>query len=156
MTDPKELAADIRRTVTGPMWHGPAINEALEGLTYVAANSRPIAGAHSIWELVLHIAAWADIVRTRLGPTAMRDPVPSKNWPPVPSPSPSTWRLTVEQVGSSYDALATQVASMAPDEMRRVVPGRDYTVEAMLRGVIEHGTYHGGQIAILRKALMKR
>src|SRR4051812_42416220 len=126
-TDPGDLAAAIRRTVTGPMWHGPSISEALNGLTYVAANSRPIAGAHSIWELALHVASWADIARTRLGPTAMRDPVPSRNWPPVPSPGASTWKQSVEQIGSAYDALAIQVASLGPDDMTRIVPGRDYT-----------------------------
>lgn len=154
--DPKQLAAEVRRTVDGPMWHGPSISEALQGLTYVAANSRPIAGAHSIWELALHIASWADIARTRLGPTVMRDPVRSKDWPPVPAPSAAAWRQAVEQIGSAYDALATQVEWLSTDDMGRIVPGRDYTVETMIRGVIEHGTYHGGQIAILRKALTKR
>lgn len=156
MTDPKQLASEVRRTVTGPMWHGPSVHEALEGLTYVAANSRPIAGAHSAWELALHIAAWADIARTRLGPTVMRDPVKSKNWPPVPAPSPSAWRQTVEQIGSAYDALANQVEWLKSDDLGRVVPGRDYTTETMIRGVIEHGVYHAGQIAILKKALVRR
>lgn len=156
MNTPEELAAAVRRAVVGPMWHGPSINEALDGLTYVAANSRPIPGAHTIWELVLHIASWADIARTRLGPTIMRDPVRSKDWPPVPAPSPSTWRQAVEQVGSAYDALANQVEWLKAEDLARTVPGRDYTVETMIRGVIEHGTYHAGQIAILRRALVKR
>lgn len=155
-TDPKQLAAEVRRTVSGPMWHGPAISELLTGLTYVAANSRPIPGAHTIWELVLHVASWADIARTRLGPTIMRDPVRSKDWPAVPTPSAATWRQAIELVGSSYEALAIQVASLAPEDLSRIVPGRDYTVETMMRGVIEHGTYHGGQIAILKKALTRR
>ena len=30
------------------------------------AASRPIPGAHSIWELVLHVAGWADVARARL------------------------------------------------------------------------------------------
>jgi uncharacterized damage-inducible protein DinB len=156
MTDPKELAKLVRQTVTGPMWHGPSINDAFQGLTYVAANSRPIAGAHSAWELALHIASWADIARTRLGEQIMRDPVRSKDWPPVPAPSPSAWRQTVEQVGSAYDALATHLEWMKPEDLQRIVPGRDYTVETMVRGVIEHGVYHAGQVAILRKALVKR
>jgi uncharacterized damage-inducible protein DinB len=156
MADPNELARQVRQTVQGPMWHGPSINEALAGLSYVAANSRPIPGAHSIWELALHIASWADIARTRLGPTIMRDPVRSKDWPPVPAPSPSAWRQTVEQVGSSYDALANQVEWLKPEDLARIVPGRDYTTETMIRGVIEHGVYHAGQIAILKKALVRR
>lgn len=155
-TDPRQLATEVRRTTAGPMWHGPAIIELLTGLTYVAANSRPIAGAHTIWEVALHIASWADIARTRLGPTIMRDPIRSKDWPPVPNPSPATWRQAIELVGSSYEALAIQVASLTPDDLTRIVPGRDYTVETMVRGVIEHGTYHGGQIAVLKKALMRR
>ena len=156
MTDPKELAKLVRQTVTGPMWHGPSINESFAGISYVAANSRPIAGAHSVWELALHIASWADIARTRLGEQIMRDPVRSKDWPPVPAPSPATWRQTVEQVGSAYDALATHLEWMKPEDLQRIVPGRDYTVETMVRGVIEHGVYHAGQVAILKKALVKR
>lgn len=156
MADPKQLAAEIRRTVTGPMWHGPSISEALDGLTYVAANSRPVAGAHSIWEIALHIASWADIVKSRLGPTIMRDPIRSRDWPPVPSPSPGTWRQTVERIGSAYEELAVQTSFLNADDFGRIVPGRDYTVETMLRGVIEHGAYHAGQIVLLKKALLKR
>jgi hypothetical protein len=154
--DPKQIASEVRRAVSGPMWHGPSISEALAGVTYVAANTRPVGGAHSIWEIALHVASWADIVRGRLGPTAMRDPVRSRDWPPVPSPSPATWRIAVEQIGSAYDALATHVDSLDPTDFGRIVPGRDYTVETMIRGVIEHGAYHAGQIVILKKALTRR
>jgi uncharacterized damage-inducible protein DinB len=156
VTDPHTLADEIRNTITGPMWHGPALNQALAGLTYAAANTRPIHGAHSIWEIVLHVASWADVARTRLGPSVMRDPVPSKDWPAVPSPSAGSWRLALEQMASAYEALAKHVASLSPDDLARVVPGRDYTVETMLRGVIEHGTYHGGQIVMLKKAMTRR
>jgi len=33
------------------------------------------------------------------------------------------------------------------------VPGLDYSVSNLLHGVIEHATYHGGQIALLKRAL---
>jgi len=33
------------------------------------------------------------------------------------------------------------------------VKGLDYPVGILLDGVVEHGTYHGGQIALLRKAV---
>src|SRR5689334_23180931 len=121
-TDPKQLAAEVRRTVSGPMWHGPSITEALAGLTYVAANSRPIAGAHSIWEIVLHVASWADITRSRLGPTIMRDPIRSRDWPPVPSPSPATWRMDTERIGSAYDELATHVSYLPIEQLDVLVP----------------------------------
>src|SRR4051812_29255987 len=155
MSDPKPIAQQLRQAVAGPMWHGPSLSAVLDGVTYVAANSRPIPGAHSIWELTLHIAAWADIARARLGERVMPDPTRSRDWPPVPAPSPAVWRQAVEQVGSAYDALADHVGWLKPDDLARVVPGRDYTVETMVRGVIEHGVYPAGQIAILKKALVR-
>lgn len=33
------------------------------------------------------------------------------------------------------------------------MPGLDYTVSNLLHGVIKHGTYHGGQIALLKRAI---
>jgi uncharacterized damage-inducible protein DinB len=32
------------------------------------------------------------------------------------------------------------------------IPGLEYSVDVLLHGVVEHGTYHGGQIALLKKA----
>jgi hypothetical protein len=156
MTDPKELAKAVRQTVTGPMWHGPSISEAVAGITYAAANSRSVPGAHSIWELTLHIASWADIARSRLGERVMPDPPRSRDWPAVPDPSPSAWRQATEQLWSAYDSLADHVEFFTPEALGKIVPGRDYTVETMIRGVIEHGVYHAGQIAILKKALVRR
>ena len=74
----------------------------------------------------------------------------------MPAPSPSAWRQAVEQIGSAYDALADHVEWHKPEDLARIVPGRDYTAETMIRGVIEHGVYHAGQIAILKKALVRR
>jgi len=62
-TNAGRLANHIRRTVTGPMWHGPALGELLADVSVDEARIRPIAGAHTIWELVLHVTAWADIAR---------------------------------------------------------------------------------------------
>ena len=33
------------------------------------------------------------------------------------------------------------------------MPGLDYSVAVLLHGIVEHGTYHGGQIALLKRAL---
>jgi hypothetical protein len=33
----RHLSGRLRRTITGPMWHGPALREALEGITVAAA-----------------------------------------------------------------------------------------------------------------------
>ena len=66
MTRAAKLAKHIHRTVKGPMWHGPALAQVLDGVTHDQAAAHPIAGAHSIWEIVLHVSAWAEISRARI------------------------------------------------------------------------------------------
>jgi hypothetical protein len=36
------------------------------------------------------------------------------------------------------------------------VVGQEYTVQVMLDGVVDHATYHGGQLALFQKALTEQ
>ena len=146
------LPAHIRQAVTGPMWHGPALDELLADVTVEIAHAHSIPGAHSIWELVLHIAAWAEIVQTRLGMTPTPQPTDAENFPPVPAPTAESWTSAIHRLQKSHEDLASAAAALDRSLLRAEVPGRGYTVGAMLHGVIEHSTYHGGQIAILKRA----
>jgi uncharacterized damage-inducible protein DinB len=156
MTVARPLADRLERTVNGPMWHGPALRELLGDVSYEAAAARPIAGAHSIWELVVHISAWADIARARLAATPAPTVTPDEDWPPVGDPTPARWAADVARLGESYRELASAVAMLEDRSLAEVVPGRDYSRIDMVHGVIEHGTYHGGQIALLKRALGTR
>src|SRR5262249_60188503 len=89
-----------------PMWHGAALSEVLEPVTPEVAAAHPIAAAHSIWELVLHITVWADVARERLRGERTGDPTPDENWPSVTDMTPAAWRSAVEQMGQSYRARA--------------------------------------------------
>lgn len=147
----KRLAKHIERTVTGPMWHGPALASVLEGVTHDKAAERPIGNGHSIWEIVLHVAAWAEIARARVHGQRTGDPATDEDWPPVGSAELDDWRLAIERLGVSHRLLAEATRELSDDNLDANVPGLDYTVDVMLHGVIEHGTYHGGQIVMLHK-----
>jgi uncharacterized damage-inducible protein DinB len=147
----RQLANHIKRTVTGPMWHGPALNEVLEGVTPEMAAARPLAGAHSIWELVLHVTVWADVARARLRGERMSDPLPTEDWPPAGNATATAWTSAIERMCESYRGLADDVKQLDDSRLAEKITGLDYTVSNLLHGVIEHGTYHGGQIAVLKK-----
>ncbi|MDQ6829627.1 MAG: DinB family protein [Gemmatimonadota bacterium] len=155
MPNAATLANLIERTVTGPMWHGPSLSEVLVGISPEAASARPIPGAHSIWELVIHVAVWAEIARARIHGDALGSPPPEYDWPTVPAPSAIAWSAAIERVHESYQALARDVAALSDEELnqsvRLSIP--PHSVSTLLHGVIEHGTYHGGQIAVLKRAL---
>lgn len=135
------------------MWHGPALTDLLEDVNAQQAAARPIAGAHSIWELVLHVTAWTEIARERLAGSVKGDPTPEEDWPPVTDTSPDAWRATVERLKEAHRELAGITAQMDDSTLIGRVPGKDHSVLVMMHGIIEHDAYHGGQIALLKRAV---
>ena len=52
------IADQLRRAFHGIAWHGPALLELLDGVDAETAAAKPLPDVHSIWELLLHVAAW--------------------------------------------------------------------------------------------------
>jgi uncharacterized damage-inducible protein DinB len=70
----------------------------------------------------------------------------------VSADSLDQWRIAVERLGFSHRLLAADVREMDDQQLDALVPGQEYSVSVLLHGVVEHGTYHGGQIALLSRA----
>jgi uncharacterized damage-inducible protein DinB len=60
------LESQLRAAFEGPAWHGPAVLELLRDVSPAEAAARPIAGAHTIWEVVLHLTGAYDLVLRRM------------------------------------------------------------------------------------------
>src|SRR5437763_16714908 len=90
-TEIERVEAQLKAAFEGPAWHGPSVLESLQGVSAEAASAHPVAGAHSIWELVLHLQGTYRLVLRRLqgGSSAF---MPGEDWPPVPDPTASNWR----------------------------------------------------------------
>ena len=155
MSRGQRIAQAIERSVSGPMWHGPALADLLEGVNASDAAAHPIPGAHSIWELVLHVTAWTEIARERLAGSANADPTPEEDWPPVKDTSAEAWRSARERLKEAHRELAEEVGALDDAVLISRLPGKDHTALVMYHGIIEHDAYHGGQIAILKKALVR-
>ena len=117
--------------------------------------------AHSIWEITLHLTAWQGEVRLRLG-GKQPDLPPEGDWPEPADTTEEGWRRDRERLGSSMAELLETIAGLRPDDLERTggaISDRDrplgtgVTHRAMIAGVLQHTAYHGGQIALLRKAL---
>ncbi len=67
MTEIYRIVDQMDRAFGGDAWHGPSLESLLDGITAEQASQHPVAGAHSIWELVNHIASWNSIVQHERG-----------------------------------------------------------------------------------------
>ena len=154
----RAIAELVERIVTGDPWHGPSVKQVLDGIDATLAARRPPGGAHSIWELVLHMTGWAREVTARLGGRPAQDPE-AGDWPEVEAFAPGRWRQAQADLFEAHRALAAAIRSMDPATLDQ--PVRDFRDNALgtglsyyltLHGLAHHTIYHSGQISLLKRA----
>ena len=150
MTQGEILSDDLRRSVRGGAWHGPALRDLLEGISAEEAKQHPIPNAHSIWELVLHIASWARIALRRID-GGQPAPFDGEDFPEARDFTEQHWDETRDAMFDSYEQLSSVVARMSDEELEKLAPKSERSIGAMVSGVSQHAAYHGGQIALLKK-----
>ena len=153
------FAREIAAACHGPAWHGASLMENLADLSADDAAAHPIAGAHSAWEIVLHVAGWADEVRRRLEGRSPALP-DGGDWPTVVDRSDGAWAAARDRLARTHAELADAVRRFPHAQWSETVGGeRDaplgtgVTYAGMVSGVVQHDGYHGGQIGLLRRAL---
>lgn len=153
----RHLSGRLRRTITGPMWHGPSLREALEGMTVAEAVERPLRSMRTVWEIVLHVTARAERARLRMDGLGLEEPTPEEDWPKMPSPcSAAAWEQSQIQMANAYRSMAVRVCEVMSSGFLKVVEKQSYNIATMADGVAEHGAYHAGQIVLLRKEIKVR
>ena len=151
---PSEVARiqnQLQRAFEGEAWHGPSLMELLADVDATKAAARPIAEGHSIWELVLHIAAWDKAVADRL--LGGRGPVSTaENFPAVIDTSEVAWQSAIETMKENHHKLSEAMAQVEETRLDAPVVEGMSSAYVHMHGAVQHDLYHAGQIAILKKA----
>ncbi len=125
------------------------MRELLEDATEEQARARPIANAHSIVELVVHVRTWMDAASERLAGST-RELTTEEDWSDV---AQTSWLAVLDELDNAESRLCDAVARLRPEDLDQPVAGRTYSVYKLVHGVIQHNLYHAGQIALLKKML---
>src|SRR5688500_16285093 len=145
------IADQISRAFRAESWHGPSVREVLAGVSAGDAAAHPIAGAHSIWEIVLHMTAGYVLVLRRVRGEGTQLS-PEEEWPPVPERSSENWRQNQHTLDQLNQQLQGAVRAF-PAERLSLELGSEYTAYTQFCGAPQHDLYHAGQIVMLKKAL---
>lgn len=152
MSEVSRILDQMDRAIGGEAWHGPHLQQLLEGMSAEKASMHPVRGAHSIWEIVNHLAAWNRIVHSRFAGTPV-DVTPELDWPPVWEASEVEWQRSLDNLSESRAHFRAAVEKLRDEELSARPAGTEWSRYATLHGVVQHDLYHAGQIAILKKAL---
>lgn len=140
----------------GEAWHGPATLGLVQDLSAADAAKNPIPGTHSIWDLVLHIASWNEIIRRRLAGESLEGLMNTDvDWPKIASTDERAWREAVDRLKRSYEELHRAMLAASDEKLAQPAVNRKHSNYVMLHGIIHHIIYHSGQIALLRKGLSR-
>ena len=152
MIEVERIADQVASGYRTGAWPGVSVRDLLHDFTADEAAAHPIAGAHSVWEIALHLAFWHDAVRRRLGGEAVDYRV-DEDWPTPGPVTEANWRAALAELDRAHQALVHMVGTLTEERLEQRVPGKDFSVYFMLHGVPQHDLYHGGQAMLLRRAI---
>lgn len=153
-SDLEALRQDLHKVYDGNPWHGSSITQVLKGIDADLAARRSIPRAHTIWEIVLHMTGWTREVASRVRGAPAKSP--PEDWPAARfGAGEPAWKTARDDLAASQKDVEAAVGELKPDDLIRWIEnqaGTSCTVGTVIRGLLQHHTYHEGQIAILKRA----
>jgi hypothetical protein len=157
-SDLDALRQDLHEVYDGDPWHGSSITAVLDGVNADMAARRSIPGAHTIWELVLHMTTWTREVASRVRGADAKSP--PEDWPaPRFGGGEVPWVAVRRDLAAAQEDLESAVAALKPADLTRWVGdqrdpslGAGLPVGSVIRGLLQHHAYHEGQISLLKRA----
>lgn len=158
MSEIRRIRDQLEREHEGDPWHGSPLREILSGIDAQQAARTPVHGAHSIWELVLHVTGWKNEVARRVAGAPAGLPAEG-DWPAVGEPSEERWQAALRRLEEAHRGLMAAIEELPEarlfeptNDPRNRPLGAGVSYYVLLHGIVQHDVYHSGQIALLKKA----
>lgn len=151
-TEVGRIAQLLKHGYDGQPWYGTALCKLLAEVTAERASAPPMAGAHNIWQEVLHSMAWRQVACRLLRGETVAELSDGENWPEPRCCDEAAWQETLGELARTQHDLAAALDGLADDRLQEKVSyaGKSFSLYVLLHGIIHHDAYHAGQIALLR------
>jgi uncharacterized damage-inducible protein DinB len=157
MSEVDRILDQLQRAFDGDAWHGPSLSDALDGVDARLAVERPIAGGHTIAEIVRHVTTWTREITRRLR-TGIAQDLEDDDWPAVDVINDAEWESLLDALDAAHEGLVGQMTALKDADLDGVIgdvrdraQGTGVSRYVMLHGLVQHHVYHAGQISLLRK-----
>lgn len=152
MTQTQQIADSYRAATLKGAWYGPSLAELLAKISPELATAPPAPGAHTISALLQHLLLWNERIRSTSESSPLPRWEPEKDWaePPIP------WNELLARWNQSRDLLEEKIRNFPLADLSKQVPGRTYSYETLLPGIVQHTIYHSSQIAMALSMLRSR
>jgi hypothetical protein len=140
--------------LSGKAAHIP-FSAAIRGFPFALAGERPPRLEHTAWGLVFHLRlCQRDILDYALREGTESPDYPSGLWPKEAGPSSEAeWRGTIAAFKADLAEIEALVGDPGRDLFAPMRPGLDESLLEMASLVIDHNSYHLGQLVDIRMLL---
>ena len=97
------------------------------------------------------MTVWADVARRRVAGEVV-EPTAAEDWPAVDIVTPAAWSEAVAALEQAYGDLRRVSLTVGDGHLDDRAPAKPDTLYILLHGLAQHAAYHGGQVAVLKRA----
>ena len=140
---------------SGRPWFGESVDKKLSDLTEDEVFMKPLAGVHSIAEILNHIAQWRIEIASRLqtGTINLKENDPN-DWIDLIQLKKMGWENVKMEFYNSKNSLINFLKSTNDDFLNKPVKeGSKATYRHFIEGLIDHDIYHLGQVGLVKKMI---
>jgi uncharacterized damage-inducible protein DinB len=129
--------------------------QALAGLDPAHRGLRPAGSPHSVWDLLEHVRlAQRDIIDFALDPKHVSPDWPSGYWPKSLAPADDAeWEKSVREFFHDLQEMEKLVSNPRTDLFEPIPHGTGQTFLRQILLLIDHNSYHLGQLVLVRRLL---
>jgi len=148
------LLLRLDNTVNGEPWFGRSALSLLKEVNPELVFMKTGNGGHSLADLLWHMITWAQFTLDRLEKKQEADMATfeSLDWRTI-DPAIHSWKNGIKEFTLIYGKISDLLKKKNDAFLEEKVDYRDYNVQFLLNGLIEHTIYHLGQIAYAQKQL---
>ena len=156
-TEVARLIDQFKRAIDGDAWHGDPVMKVIARASFAKAAAKPPSASHSIRDIVRHMTAWTNEVRSRMNGAPAGTPKQG-DWPKPLGSGAAAWKAEKAALLAAHEALIADLSTLTDEQLfepikdpRNRRTGTGVTKYVLLHGLVQHHAYHSGQIAILAK-----
>jgi len=152
----KTLTDQFQGVYIGPNWIGDSILSVLEDMPAQVAFQKPPGNRHSIAEILKHMMVWKYLLVNRLSGDNIYDVNQEESF--STSIYGEAGAEAFKKLLSDFDDCQRELISLLekakPEVLQTDVAGRNYNMQYLVNGILQHDIYHLGQLVFLKKQLL--
>lgn len=152
----EELIRKLSETFEGDPWFGQSLMRKLENVPYIIGYKTCVPDSHSVAEIVAHLICWKKFVHEKLQHNEDFDiTIDSEmDWPEIKIHNKEEWEELKRNLVAAQCRIYETLREKPDDSYLSVmVSGREYDMEHLILGILQHDIYHLGQIGLIESQL---